>query len=202
MSAAGRRSGAALFVGGWLALVAMLVVQTATPGQLGDPAAVYRLALYPLLALVGPAAWFAARQAGRAPRPTPWAGFTLLALPFLIDTVGNIAGLYASIAWWDDLNHLTSWAWLGAGLWLLLGPAVRPRGAALAMVAGLGAALAVGWEVFERLAFYGADAAASVYGDTLADQALGTTGGFLGALVALLVTAGRDTAAPAGRMRA
>lgn len=202
MSPVGRRAGSVVFLATWLALVTLLVVQVATPGQLGDPAAAYRLALYPLLALLGPAGWVVARRAGRVRRPTPWAGFSLLALPFLIDTVGNIGGLYSRIAWWDDLTHLTSWAWLGAGLWLLLGPAVRPRWAGLAMVAGLGAALAVVWELFERLAFYGADAAASVYEDTLADQALGTTGGLLGALGALLVTARHGAGEPAGRMRA
>lgn len=173
---------AAVLAATWLALVVLLVVQVATPGRSGDPAAVYRLGAYPLLALVAPVVWGWARPARR----TPWVGFALLALPFLVDTVGNIAGLYSAIAWWDDLTHLTSWAWLGAGLALVLGPAVRPRGAALAMVTGLGAVLAVGWEVFERLAFYGADPAASVYADTLADQALGTAGGFLGALAVLL----------------
>ncbi len=160
-------------------LVVLLVVHVLTPGRSGDPAAVYRLVVYPLVALALPVGWRARR------RPTPWGPACLLALPLLLDTVGNVAGLYRRVAWWDDASHLLHWLLIGSAVGLLLAPVTRPRWAFVLSVTGFGAGLAVVWELFERVAFYAGDVAPSVYTDTLADQALGTTGALLGSLLVL-----------------
>ncbi len=147
-----------------------------------------RLLLYPVLMLAVPAAWWWAARRGSAAagRTVPYGAFTLVMLPFLVDVTGNSLDLYDAVVWWDDLNHLVNWMLLTAGLGLLLGPSVRPRWALVLMVTGLGALLAVAWELGEWFTFirHGTELG-DAYSDTLGDLALGT----LGSLVAALVVA-------------
>ncbi|MCY7394663.1 MAG: hypothetical protein LH468_00695 [Nocardioides sp.] len=165
----------------WSALVALLVLAAVTPGHFGDPAAAYRLVAYPLLALVLPAVHLLARTG----RPVPAAATTLVTLPFLIDTIGNVADLYATISWWDDVNHVSNWLLLSGGIGLALVHTVRPPWALGVLVTGLGSALAVLWELGEWAWFYSAPYPGTLYEDTLGDQVLGT----LGALVAGIAVA-------------
>ena len=74
--------------------------------QFEGKAFLWRLAIYPIAALIVPIIW-AAR--GRKPA-YPYATDVLLTLPFLIDTAGNALDLYDTIQWWDDANHLVNWA--------------------------------------------------------------------------------------------
>lgn len=150
-----------------------------------------RLVAYPLLMLVVPAAWVAYRRM-RAPRdqsPLPWGGFALVMAPFLIDVTGNTLNLYDTVAWWDDANHLVNWFLLCSGIGvLLLRTSVSPPWALGVLVAGIGALLAVGWELGEWYTFirHGTELA-TAYQDTLGDLALGCLGGVLaGAVVARL----------------
>ena len=120
--------------------------------------------------------------------------FTLVMAPFLVDVTGNSLDLYDAVVWWDDLNHIANWALLLTGLGLVLGRGVRPAWALVVLVTGLGAILAIAWELGEWWTFirHGTELA-TAYEDTLGDEALGT----LGALVAGLVVArqvgrGRD----------
>ena len=113
--------------------------------------------------------------------------FTWIMLPFLINVTGNTLDLYDSIWWWDDANHFVNWFFLNLGVGLLLaGPARQPRWALLLMVGGLGAILAIGWEIGEYFAFIRAGTElATAYTDTLGDLVLGTLGALAaGALVA------------------
>jgi hypothetical protein len=165
-----------------------------------------RLVFYPALMLLVPAAWWGhfrmrarlGRRSGEAVAATgavsaagaaPWAGFALLMTPFLVDVTGNTLDLYDTIWWWDDANHAVNWFMLslGAGLLLERGD-VRPRWALGLLVAGLGAALAIGWELGEWWAFirHGTELD-TAYTDTLGDEAFGT----LGAAVAGVVVATR-----------
>ena len=149
------------------------------------PAAPYRLVAYPVLALVLPAAWLAARTG----RPVSAAATTLVVLPFLVDTVGNLGDLYGRIAWWDDVNHFSNWLLLSTGVGLALAHAVRPRWALALLVVGLGSLLALAWEGGEWAFFYDAPYSPRLYEDTLGDQALGTAGAVVGALlVSVLVS--------------
>lgn len=165
-----------------------------TPGHFGDPAAPYRLLAYPVLALLLPALHLLARTG----RPVPVLASTLVILPFLVDTIGNVGDLYAAISWWDDANHVSNWLLLGAGAGLALAPTVRPRWALAVLVTGLGALLAVVWEVGEWAFFYAPPYPDALYVDTLADLVLGTVGALVAGVGVALTAPGREGAGRRG----
>lgn len=143
-----------------------------------------RLVAYPLMMLVAPAAWWLATRRSR-PRPAvPWGPFALVMLPFLVDVTGNTFDLYDSLVWWDDANHLVNWFFLCTGIGLLVCGRVTPRWAVVLLVAGIGALLAIGWELGEWYTFirHGTELD-TAYEDTLGDEALGSLGGIIAGLV-------------------
>ena len=169
--------------------VAQLAVAEWVPGidRFADKAFGARLVAYPLLMLLTPALWvLVARRRGSTRENAPYGAFTLVMLPFLVDVTGNSLDLYDAIGWWDDLNHLANWALLLTGLGLILCRDVRPAWAVVVLVTGLGAILAIGWELGEWYTFirHGTEID-TAYEDTLGDETLGT----LGALVAGLAVA-------------
>ena len=170
--------------------VGQLLVATLWPGleRFAGKAFAARLFAYPVLMLLVPALW---ARFGR--RPLPWGAFALLMLPFAIDVTGNTLDLYDSVTWWDDANHFANWALLCGGLGLLLRGAVTSRAALVGLVTGVGAALAVLWEVGEWWTFirHGTELD-TAYTDTLGDEALGTVGAVLAGLVVARVAVGRD----------
>jgi len=166
-------------------------VVVTTPGRYGDQAASYRLVAYPVLALVLPAAWLLARRR----TPAPVTATTLVTLPFVVDTIGNIGDLYGRISWWDDLNHFSNWLLLSAGIGLALRHVVRPRWALVLLVVGLGSLLALAWELGEYRFFYSAPYSARLYQDTLGDETLGTLGALVAGIVVGLATR-RETHGP------
>jgi hypothetical protein len=170
--------------------VGQLVVATVMPGlaQFEGKAFGSRLAAYPLMMLVVPALWWVAHRS--RPVPTPWGAFALVMAPFLIDVTGNSLDLYDRVVWWDDANHFVNWALLCGGLGLLVAAQLTPRWVLLLAITGLGAILAIGWELGEWLTFirHGTELD-TAYTDTLGDEALGT----LGALVAGVALALRRT---------
>ena len=186
------------------ATVAQLAVATFVDGlpQFEDKGFGARLMAYPVLMLLVPAAWvWARRRRGEntpdRPDPTgaptdaplPWAGFALIMAPFLIDVTGNSLDLYDRLAWWDDANHFVNWFLLSAGIGILLLRAeVRPAWALGLLVTGIGAILAIGWELAEWYAFirHGTELQ-TAYEDTLGDEVLGA----LGAAVAGVLVARR-----------
>jgi hypothetical protein len=154
-----------------------------------------RLVLYPVTMLAPVVAWTLVARRRRAhggtPGPTPWPAFACIAAPFLIDVSGNSLDLYDTIGWWDDANHLVNWLLLSLGVGLLLVRAeVRPRWALPLLVTGIGALLAIGWELAEWFTFirHGTELA-TAYTDTLGDLALGTLGS---AVAAVLLARRRD----------
>lgn len=162
-----------------LATMAQLAVAEWWPGieRFADKAFGARLLAYPMLMLVAPALWWLhRRRSGHAEQP-PYAAFTLVMLPFLVDVTGNSLDLYDSIAWWDDLNHFVNWLLLLWGIGLLVARDVRPDWALVALVAGVGAILAIGWELGEWWTFirHGTELD-TAYEDTLGDLTLGTLG--------------------------
>lgn len=149
-----------------------------------------RLVAYPLLMALVPVCWAVATRRRGSDQPLPWVAFALIASPFLVDVTGNTLDLYDAVGWWDDANHLVNWFLLSAGAGLLLSRArVQPRWALGLLVAGVGALLAIAWELAEWYAFirHGTELT-TAYEDTLGDQALGS----LGAALAGLVIARRD----------
>ena len=169
------------------ATVGQLAVATFVPGlpQFEGKAFGARLLAYPVLMLAVPAVWWWVRRRRASATPVPWKAFALIMAPFLVDVTGNTLDLYDSWSWWDDLNHFGNWLLLcwGVGLLVVRG-GVRPRWAVVAMVAGIGAVLAVAWELGEWYTFirHGTEIQ-TAYEDTLGDQALG----LLGALAAALI---------------
>ncbi len=168
--------------------VAQLAVAQWVPGidRFADKAFGARLVLYPLLMLLVPALWWLLVGRHARTRAVPHGAFTLVMAGFLIDATGNTLDLYDSVAWWDDLNHLVNWLLLTAGLGLLLAPSLRgsPAWATVLLVAGLGALLAIGWELGEWWTFirHGTEIE-TAYTDTLGDLALGCLGSILAGLV-------------------
>jgi len=137
-----------------------------------------RLIAYPLMMLLVPAVWAYVRQRRGGTEPLPWLGIALIMLPFLIDVTGNTLNLYDTVDWWDDVNHFANWLLLCAGIGvLLLRSSIRPPWALGLLVFGLGAALAIGWELAEWYTFirHGTELD-TAYTDTLGDEALGSLG--------------------------
>jgi hypothetical protein len=156
-----------------------------------------RLVLYPVMMLFLPGIWWSRARRRRSDRAVagpgsavlddamPWPAFAWIMLPFLIDVTGNTLNLYDSISWWDDVNHLVNWLFLSLGTGLLLSrTTIRPRWALGLVIAGLGAILAIGWEVGEYYAFlHDSSELTTAYTDTLGDEVLGTLGACLAALI-------------------
>ena len=143
----------------------------------------WRLATYPIAALVVPLIW-----ALRGRRPAyPYATDVLLTMPFLIDTLGNTLDLYDTIVWWDDVNHLVNWALLSGAIGALLRRTGLGSWETMALVVGFGAVTAILWEIAEYLAFIrDSPELATAYTDTLGDLGLGLAGSCLAGLTAAL----------------
>ncbi len=168
----------------WVATVAQLAVATFVDlPQFDGKAFGSRLVLYPLLMLVAPAVWFLVQRRTPEREAVPWGAFALVMAPFLVDVTGNSLDLYDSIAWWDDANHFVNWLLLLTGIGLLVASSVRPGWAVVVLVTGLGAVLAIGWELGEWYTFirHGTELD-SAYTDTLGDEALGTAGALVAGL--------------------
>ncbi len=182
----------------FVATVAQLVLATLAPDlpQFRGKAFGARLVAYPLLLLLVPVLWAALRRRGASGRDAarrdaarrdaapPWTGFALIMSPFLVDVTGNAFDLYDSVGWWDDANYLVNWFLLcmGVGVLLLRSRAGPPWALGVA-VAGIGALLAIGWELAEWFFFirHGTEIN-TAYEDTLGDEGLGVVGGAIAAL--------------------
>ncbi len=179
-----------------VATVAQLAVAEFVPGieRFEGKAFGARLLAYPALMLLVPALWWLARRRDQSTsqQAAPYNAFALVMLPFGVDVTGNTFDLYDRIVVWDDLNHFVNWALLCGGLGLILFRAALPRWLIVFAVTGLGAILAIGWEVGEWFTFirHGTEIE-TAYEDTLGDLVLGTCGAFLAGL--LVAGAGRSS---------
>ncbi len=152
-----------------------------------------RLATYPLAVLVLPALWLTGRLRPRYPHGAD----LLLALPFLIDVLGNALDLYDRVDWWDDANHFVNWWLLSAGVGALLLRRPPGRLTAAALVVGFGAASAIVWELAEYVSFIRhSSELATAYTDTLGDLGLGLTGSIAAAVVTYLLVARLEQSYP------
>jgi hypothetical protein len=169
-----------------VATVAQLAVAEWWPGidRFADKAFGARLLAYPVLMLLAPLLWWLLVGRRDHTVTAPYAAFTLMMLPFLVDVTGNSLDLYDSIGWWDDANHYVNWLLLLGGLGLLLARDLRPDWVLVLLVTGLGAILAIGWELGEWFTFirHGTELD-TAYEDTLGDLTLGTLGSLTAGLV-------------------
>ncbi len=175
--------------------IGQLAVATFVPGldQFEGKGFAARLILYPAMMLVVPVICLLRERRRTAGGPAetatrsapPWTAFAWIMLPFLVDVTGNTLDLYDALWWWDDVNHLVNWLFLslGAGLLLVRG-APRRAGELVLLVAGIGAIMAICWEIGEYYAFIrGGTELAQAYTDTLGDEILGTLGATLGGMI-------------------
>ncbi len=163
--------------------VLQLGVATFVPGldQFEGKAFGARLLAYPLMMLIVPVAYWAWGRRQKPVPETPWRAFAFIWTPFLIDVTGNTLNLYDTVSWWDDANHFVNWFLLAAGAGLILSQAsTLPPWALGWLTVGIGAILAIGWELGEWYAFirHGTELD-TAYEDTLFDEFLGTSGAAL-----------------------
>lgn len=163
-----------------VALLAWAVLDPDLP-QFSGKAFTGRALAYPIALVLLPILWW---LFGRSRMAFPVVADILLGLPFLIDVAGNAANLYDTIDWWDDANHFVNWALHTAAIALLLriGPWGYRTRVALAFCWAVTSAVL--WEFAEAVTFVPRSAeAATAYGDTLLDLALGMLGGLIAAVV-------------------
>lgn len=142
-----------------------------------------RLGGYPLMMLTVPALWWLHQRRSGLTDPVPWGAFALVMTPFLIDVTGNSLDFFDSLDWWDDAIHFVNWIPLCAGIGLIICRNVHPRWAVVLVVTGIGALLAIGWELGEWYTFIRRGTELdTAYEDTLVDEGMGTLGGFVAAL--------------------
>lgn len=178
--------------------VGLLVLALLEPDRAGfaGRAMPARAVVYPLGLLVVPVAWLALRRTREVAFPV--LADLLSSLPWAVDMVGNATDAFARVSWFDDMTHPLNWFLLAAALGLVL-PRAVPGWVRVVLGAGCGALAALGWELFEYLAYVrGTAAEATVYVDTLGDMALGTSGAVLASLVAAAVRRRRWSAVLVG----
>ena len=160
--------------------LAFVVALTVPLDQLEGKGMGFRFPLFMLSAVVVPLAW------RRRFQPYPAAADVLVVAPFLLDTLGNLVGLYDSYDVTDDVLHTLNWVLLVAAFhaWRYRRDSANAmsRADAWLLGAGIGALAIVGWEIAEWIvAETGAGGGlALTYGDTVGDLALSTAGGMIG----------------------
>ena len=164
------------------ATILLLLVALSLPDlpQFQGKAFAGRAIAYPIALAVIPVVWLLLRR----PIPYPVVPDILIGLPFLIDMAGNALGLYDSVEWWDDANHLVNWWLHTAAVAILLAGTSLPRAARAGLGIGWAASTAILWELAEYVTFVpGSAEATTAYADTLGDLALGLLGGTIASVL-------------------
>jgi hypothetical protein len=121
--------------------------------------------------------------------PYPHTADALLAMPFLIDTLGNLLGVYDNFAGTDDVLHAINWVLLVAAFHAFRFRNVDDRRDAVLLGYGFGAIAIVWWEIMEWTVsedgIGGAGGLSLTYGDTIGDLLLSSTGGLIGSVLAV-----------------
>ena len=121
--------------------------------------------------------------------PYPHTADALLAAPFLIDTLGNLLGVYDDFPQTDDVLHALNWVLLVGAFHAFRFRNVDDRRDAVVLGYGFGAVAIVWWEVLEWAVsedgFGGAGGLALTYEDTIGDLFLSSSGGLVGSLLAV-----------------
>lgn len=121
--------------------------------------------------------------------PYPHTADALLSAPFLIDTLGNLFGVYDEFPQTDDVLHAVNWVLLVAAFHAFRFRNVHDRRDAVLLGYGFGAIAIVWWEIMEWTVsedgIGGAGGLSLTYGDTIGDLLLSSTGGLIGSLLAV-----------------
>ncbi len=139
-------------------------------------------------------------------QPYPHTADALLSAPFLVDTLGNLLGVYDDYPSTDDVLHALNWVLLVGAFHAFRFRNVTDRRDAVLLGYGFGAITIVWWEILEWAVsedgFGGAGGLALTYEDTIGDLFLSSTGGLVGSLLAVALlgprrrTAGTRSGAP------
>lgn len=165
------------------ALVLLLVFALLYPdqGNLRDKAAGMRAVGYPLAAFTVPFLWW---TLWRDKMAFPWVPDLLITITCFTDILGNRMDLYDTIVWFDDWMHFMNTGLLAVAVILLTLPRTSGMVRCLERALAVGATGAIAWELAEYFAFLSrASDRSFVYGDTLADLALGTAGALAGGVL-------------------
>jgi hypothetical protein len=167
-----------------IALVMALAFSVAFPDlpQFEGKGMAFRAPFFLLPMAAVPVGW---RLRGRH-EPYPYIADALVISPFLADTLGNAFNFYESFAVTDDVLHFVNWVLLVAGITLLLLRTRIPRLAAWALGYGIGGLAIIWWEAAEWLVQeLGTAGLELTYGDTIGDLVISSTGGAIGAALAV-----------------
>ena len=148
----------------------------------------YRLVVNTVLMLAAPTVWRVLQRGQPQRRPVPWWPCAIIISSFLWDALGNSLGLYDSWDPFDNVSHVVTWFLLLWGVGLFIARAeVRPPWVLVALITGLGATIAVVWEIGEYVTFIqqGTELTGA-YEDTLSDEILGSAGAFCAGLLVYL----------------
>ena len=165
-------------------LIAAVAFSVAFPGlpQFEGKGMAFRAPFYLLPMAVVPVIW---RLRGRS-APYPHLVDALIISPFLVDTLGNALNFYESFSRTDDVLHFVNWVLLVAGITLALLRTTLPPLAVWTIAYGLGGLAIIWWEAAEWLVQeLGTAGLGLTYGDTIGDLLLSSTGGAVGAALAL-----------------
>jgi hypothetical protein len=114
--------------------------------------------------------------------PYPHTADSFLVVPFVIDTFGNVIGLYENFSATDDVFHCINWIFLVCAFQAFHFRRSIEKQNAILLGAGFGALAIVGWEIIEWIVdTTGAGGGLGLtYGDTIGDLTLSTSGGIIG----------------------
>ena len=148
----------------------------------------FRAPFYLLPLAVVPLVW---RKRGR-PEPYPHLVDALVVAPFLADTLGNAFNFYNTFERTDDVLHFLNWVLLIGGVTLAVLRTRVTKLNAWALGSGVGALAIIWWEAAEWLVQeLGTAGLQLTYGDTIGDLMLSSTGGVIGAALAVRFAAVR-----------
>lgn len=137
-----------------------------------------RAVAYPAAMLLIPLAWVAAGQ----PSAYPVAADILVGIPFLVDALANVLGLFA-IERFDVVPHFVGWFCLATAFGLAVNPMLDVRWVGFGLALGFGAVLDVVWEIAEFLfSRLGSSGLQLTYENTIQDLAMSLSGAATGAL--------------------
>lgn len=169
-----------------LALATAFVIAITVPlDHLEGKGMGFRFPLFMASTIVVPLAW-----RGRF-SPYPSTADILVVSPFLIDTLGNLLGVYDSFDQTDDVLHFLNWTLLVGAFHAWRFRRTDSTRDAMLLGAGIGALAIVGWEIAEWIvAETGAGGGLNLsYEDTVGDLALSTGGGIVGSVAAVRIFA-------------
>lgn len=167
-----------------IALVLALAFSVAFPNlpQFDGKGMAFRAPFYLLPMAAVPLGW---HRRGCRP-PYPHLGDALIVSPFLVDTLGNAFNFYNTYDRTDDVLHFVNWVLLVGGISLLLLRTSLNRLSVWTMAYGIGGLAIIWWEAAEWLVQELGTAGLSLtYGDTIGDLTLSSTGGAIGAALAV-----------------